>query len=244
MDMQPILDSLPADWEVLVWDNGARTLSRPNIPGWAPVPYLCSPDADCISQEALDSPTGCVPIAWTVPDLSVYARYEAVTYAAGELIFTQDDDVIVSDPQAIVSAWEMAALERNGWRSDSMDKQHVVCNMPQEFRHEFYNDHALVGFGACFHRAAPQRAFQRYARFYANRARIDPDVPVGLDLTSSRILRTCDMVFTGLTPRVLVDVPKTNLPYAEDAGRMYRKPGYINERQDMLDLVRKVSDGR
>ena len=39
-------------------------------------------------------------------DLSVYGRYAAIEDARGDLIYVQDDDVIVSDPQAIVDAWK------------------------------------------------------------------------------------------------------------------------------------------
>lgn len=242
VDMQPILDSLPADWEVLVWDNGARTLSRPNIPRWAPVSYLCSPDADCISQEALDSPTGCAPIAWTVPDLAVYARYEAVTYAAGELIFTQDDDVIVSDPQAIVDELENAKV----WREDYVWENGVIpsgndfaaCNMPHEFR-PHYPDSGLVGFGAAFHRDAPKRAFEQFAKGCAKLGRDDPWLP-----EPGFFNRRADNVFTTLTPRVLVDVPKTDREFASAPGRMWKQPGHTDERDRMIELARRVRDAR
>lgn len=230
VDMQPVLDSLPPEWEVIVYNNHSQYDNAATV--WR----FTTPDREW-------EPNACGALS----DLAVYGRYAAIEHATHDLIYVQDDDVIVSDPQAIVNRrtelqYRVIEQVRDGkWITGA---ETVVCNMPQEFRHAFYDHHSLVGFGACFHRDAPQRAFERYARFYAHRARINPDVPVGLDLTSPRILRTCDMVFTGLTPRVLVDVPKENLPYAEDAGRMYRTPGYVTERQDMLDLVRQVRDGR
>ena len=49
--------------------------------------------------------------------------------------------------------------------------------------------------------------------------------------------RTCDIVLTALTPRVLVDVPKENLPWAEGEERMYRQPEHVGERKRMLDTV-------
>jgi hypothetical protein len=108
--------------------------------------------------------------------------------------------------------------------------------MPQEFRHDFYTDHALVGFGAAFHRDAPTRAFKRFNDFDLR--------PLGMTDTADEFLawyrRTCDVVFTTLTPRVLVDIPKENLSYASDDNRMWKQPEHVGERARMLDLVRKL----
>jgi hypothetical protein len=145
----------------------------------------------------------------------------------------------VSDPKALVRAWheskDAAANDARALWHESPDNlreistgRHVVCNMPPEFRHDFYTDHALVGFGACFHRDAPERAFKNW-----------PIWPGG-DIDFFH--RTCDIVFTALTPRVLVDVPKTNLWWAEDESRMWRQPAHIEERTRMLELVKKVRD--
>lgn len=54
--------------------------------------------------------------------------------------------------------------------------------------------------------------------------------------------RTCDIVFTALTPRVLVDVPYVNLPWASDSNRMWKQAQHIEERQRMLELTLKVRD--
>ena len=210
VEMQPIIDSLSCFDEIVIWDNGARSIQRSD--GWAEV---CT-------------------------DLSVYGRYAAIEYASHDLIYVVDDDVIVSDPQAIVQAWVSAAYGALGdqWHLSLDDvqavsrREHVVCNMPPEFRHDFYTDHALVGFGAAFHRDAPQRAFDRLLG--------TRDCWNGVQ--TEWFHNTCDIVFTGLTPRVLVDIPKTNLPWAEDDNRMYRQPSHISERQRMLDLVRQVRD--
>jgi hypothetical protein len=58
----------------------------------------------------------------------------------------------------------------------------------------------------------------------------------------AKFLRTCDVVFTTLTPRVLVDVPKQDMAYATNSTRMYRQPGHLDERTRMLHLARKVRD--
>jgi hypothetical protein len=104
--------------------------------------------------------------------------------------------------------------------------------MPPEFRHVFYTEHALVGFGSAFHRDAPGRAFDRFSPFYRsiyNETR-----------SNDAFHRCCDVVFTGLTPRVLVDVPKTDLAYASAPNRMWKQPEHQGERQRMLDIVRRV----
>jgi len=184
-------------------------------------------------------------------DLSVYGRYAAIEYTDADLIYVQDDDCIVSDPQALVRAW------KDAWRAGIQGKTgtlqfhsdadlHIVCNMPPEFRHDFYTDHALVGFGAVFHRDAPERAFERIFPS----GTFDPAGTDWYDYTLNGIgpldagffHRTCDIVFTGLTPRVLVDVPKTNLWWAEDESRMYRQPQHVEERLRMLELVKQVRD--
>jgi hypothetical protein len=158
-------------------------------------------------------------------DLAVYGRYAAIQWTDAELIYVQDDDCVVSDPRAIVDAWRE-------WHGRGIPNGHVVCNMPQEFRHDFYEDHALVGFGAAFHRDAPQRAF---ARFFGS----DTGNLITRDL--QHYYRCCDVVFTGLTPRVLVDVPYENLPHAFYETRMWKQPEHQAERARMLDLVRQLA---
>lgn len=207
--MQRIVDSLPEAWEKLVWVNGDGLFCREGT-----------------SSGRLKS----------VPDLSVYGRYAAIQYASGDLIYAADDDCVVSDPQAIVNAWtSMRNTNEYGALPRHTDPQgFVVCNMPPEFRHDFYSDHALVGFGACFHRDAPERAFGTFLKAVAGQ----PEFIGG----AKWFERTCDIVFTALTPRVLVDVPYENLSWATGEDRMYRQPGHVAERTRMLELVRKVRD--
>ena len=228
--MSACMETWPDDWERVVWNNGRGDWVRWRLDGLIP---------------PVDS--------GVASDLSVYGRYAAIEYASHDLIFVQDDDVIVSDPQAIVDAWceghGFPCPGCNGLRSalcsdcegaarDRTD--HVVCNMPQEFRHDFYRDHALVGFGAAFLRRAPRRAFDRWTRHFKaeglERMLNDPRNNNGA------FLYTCDVIFTALTPRVLVDVPKQNLPWATDADRMYRQRDHVAERARMLELALKVRD--
>lgn len=202
VNLDKIIQSLerPPFDEVIVWDNGLRKVLRY---GNTQRPLVAARD---------------------VPDLSVYGRYAAIQYAAGDLIFFQDDDCIVSDPQAIRDAWMPG---------------HLVCNMPERFRHEGYTDSALVGFGSIVERGLPERAFQRYAFNVLLPGRQN----IGQMLDGGEVFnRTCDVVFTTLTPRILVDVLHEDLLYASDVTRMWTQPGHLEERIKMLTLARKVRD--
>lgn len=230
--MAPVIESLPEEWEIIVWSNGGgfSRINRVRADGHV---------------DGRQNWPGAVPL----PDLAVYGRYAAIKYAAHDVCYTQDDDVIVSDPQAIVDG----LIENYGAVVSTpfaffpgspqppvthveMKMGTVVCNMPQEFRHDAYTDSALVGFGAAFHRDAPKRAFDRFL------AHSDP-YGVGLTIEAQEwFWRTCDVMFTTLTDRVLVDVPKVNREFAEDADRMYRQPDHVGERARMLTLARQARD--
>lgn len=215
VDMQPILESLPTEWERLIWDNGAKGYPTghhyKNGDDWRPDGF------------------------WgKVTDLSVYGRYAAIEYASHDLIYVQDDDVIVSDPQAIVDEW----MEEWSYRNEALPpgrsaNDHLVANMPSEFRPN-YPDSCLVGFGAVFHRDAPGRVFSRFFGTDERGGRYARDLLL--------FYRECDTVLTTLMPRVLIDVPKENLPYATDANRLYRQPEHVGARMKMLELARRVRD--
>ena len=140
--------------------------------------------------------------------------------------------MIVSDPQAIVDRYRLVT-DFDGTQDPPYGPEDVVCcNMPPEFR-PHYPDSGLVGFGACFHRDAPQRAFKHFA---------DSWFTEELALGDPMFLRRCDNVFTVLTPRVLVDVPKTDREMASDPNRMWKQPWHTAERDRMIELARKVRD--
>jgi hypothetical protein len=159
-------------------------------------------------------------------DLSVYGRYALIVEAKNPLILVQDDDVL----------HRPAGIEEIIWQSDSGSAEYgrLVVNMPANFRHAFYQEHALVGFGACFHRDLPERAFAQFWRH----PETSPLVPEAED----HFQRTCDVVFTGLTPYTMVDVPYEDLPWATAPNRMWQQPQHQDERHRMLELVRKVRD--
>lgn len=209
-------------------------------------------------------------------NLAVYGRYAAIAEAKHDLIYVQDDDVIVSDPLEIVNEWVYEGAKRAlaGGSVDytesagenlptDLSRDFVVCNMPEAHRSQpFYKEHALVGFGAVFHRDAPQRAFEKFFAKHGHQhirpARERPgqgmDGAQGSNLPCTpsstncahpehaHFHRRCDVLFTALTPRVLVDVPIRNLPYYDAPNRSWKQPNHFKERKKMLELALSVRD--
>lgn len=211
VDMQPILNSLPAEWEKIVWVNGGN-IER----------HWWQGDPSQVNVTYPDS----------APDRGPYGRFAAIEYASHDLIYVQDDDVIVSDPQAIVDRY-LAVTEFPPEPPYGPDEV-VVCNMPQEFR-PHYPDSAMVGFGAAFHRDAPTRAFDRFRKAMSPSGRWEI-------AQQGVFLRESCRIFTVLTPRVLVDVPKTDMPYASDPNRLWKQPDHVAMRELALSWARKVRD--
>lgn len=173
VDLAEVVESLPPEWEVVVWDNSKRV------------------------------------------DFAVYGRYAAIELTEAPIIYVQDDDAVL-DPSGFETL--MAGYQPNA----------VTSNMPARFRHDFYRDHCLVGFGAIFHRDLPARAFKRFNDRY------------GDDVAEDWFWRTCDVVFTALTPRLFVDVPHRDLPWASEPDRMWKQPTHQGERTTMLNMAREV----
>lgn len=194
VNLGPIFETLPTAWEVIVWDNGEQAMTRFRR-------------GEFLSTQV-------------VPEASVFGRYEAAARANSEVVYVQDDDCLVSEPQAIVDALaELPYATRD---------RTLVANMPQEFR-AHYSDSCLVGFGAAFIYGLPSRVFSGWYE------REHPAAVV------EAFPRTCDVVFTGLVPeRVLVDLPKQNLWEATQPGRMYRQPTHVSERAATLARVREL----
>lgn len=147
-------------------------------------------------------------------NLAVYARYAAIERATRAVIYTQDDDCLI-DADAIVAAYEPDRL---------------VANMPRS-RWDDYPDSTLVGWGAVFDSDLANAAFDRFEMAYpAEGCSADPTW-----------LRTCDVVFSALTPRTVIDVGFGHLPWAEDPARaMFKQRGHKEERDRMLDLCRQI----
>lgn len=220
VDMRPILASLPDEWEKIVWDN------RKGV-------YV---NGECVQP---------------IPnDLGPYGRFEGIQqYASNDICYVQDDDVLVSDPQGIVDEWE---LRRKFDDPDSVfrkplpheQQEHLVANMPKEFR-PYYTDSAMVGFGAAFYREAPKRAFIRYGVMDES-GELSVEGRGSMDAIehTRMFLRESCRIFTTLTPIILVDIPKKNMPYALAPNRLWKQPDHIRFRDTALDLAREARDAR
>lgn len=231
VDLRPVLDSLPREWEQVVWNNSGSDAGA---------------TVSVRDPRKHERESGAVKMQQVGHDISVYGRYHAIQYASHDLIYVQDDDCILSDPNEILEwwyRWQAATEEEKGHPHFS----HVICNMPQEFRHDFYTDHALVGFGAAFHRDVPARAFsQLWIQMAKTRGFAVPEGRIwerALELANDPSYwpqffhRTCDIPFTGLSPRVLVEIPKENLPWAEADNRMWKQSDHQGERARMRELM-------
>lgn len=174
-------------------------------------------------------------------DLSVFGRYQAIQATGKPVVLVVDDDVALS-PEAVDGL--LAAYEPGK----------IVANMPTEYRAR-YTDSCLVGFGAIFERDLPRQAFNRCfsrqdayehigdgTRLHGRHVFWTNDGVVSMSESAFR--RTCDVIFTTLTPRALIDVPFQYLPWTRAENRMYRNGAYLKERQRMLELARKVRDAR
>ncbi len=152
-------------------------------------------------------------------DLAVYGRYAGIEQARNDVVFTLDDDCLVSyEAQDIL----LAAYEPGM----------IVANMP-ESRWRDYPDSCLIGWGAVFDRSLVDLAFARFSGWED-----DDEIP----LTRSGFFeRECDVMFTTLTPHTKIDAGFTHQPWAEDPARaMFLSPR--PDRDRMLELARKVRD--
>lgn len=150
----------------------------------------------------------------TDDDLAVYGRYAAIDNVDEQVILVVDDDTALSRGviESLLANYQPGLL---------------TANMPAAHRGERYTDSCLVGFGAIFDRDLPMRAFAR-----AESLRLDEQV----------FNRTCDVVFTSLTPFQLVDWPVEHLPWSYDRSRMYKQPGFGSERGEVLEACRTVRE--
>lgn len=159
-------------------------------------------------------------------DCGVYGRYAAIEEATHQRIYVQDDDCLI-DAEAVAAAYEPGRL---------------VANMPAS-RWRDYPDSTLVGWGAVFDSWLPGRAFAEFSRsLFASRPNSRTIAEVS---TAAR--RRCDVVFSALTPRTVIDVGFEHLPWAELPDRNFRQPGHKSERDRVLGLcraIRAVDDDR
>jgi hypothetical protein len=222
-------------------------------------------DLSPIIDRLADAPSIIEIVVWNnskEQDLSVYGRYKAIERCGCDLIFVQDDDCLV-DADLIIRCWmsgnsfdstEMIRKARQispdlacnykeaAWIADAnqgyiRDYVYIVANMPAS-RWPDYPDSCLVGWGAVFHRNLPDKAFRRFRDWQLATS------GVALKTESDWFQRTCDVVFTTLTPHVKVDAGFQHLPWAEGPGRMFTDDyqRHRSERERMLQIARQVRD--
>lgn len=143
-------------------------------------------------------------------NLGVYGRYAAIGLTDAELIYVQDDDAVL----------ERESLDALVNRAMMMPAA-LFANMPERFR-PHYPDSCLVGFGAAFGRDLPARAFER----------IERDPPF--------FNLTCDVFFTTLTERYLLDLPYRDRPFASDSDRMWKQADHVPMRSAALAEARAL----
>lgn len=199
VELTKIIDSLPPDWQLIIWNNGSRR---------ATVSY-----EDEFGLEEVHS----LP----VDDLGVFGRYAAIEYAINDLIYVQDDDAVISNPQAVVD--ELIATEEEGVE--------LVTNIPHAFRsaeREVFT--MLVGFGAAFRRDHADPVFVRFGSRW----------PAFFIEEEALFHRTCDIIFWALSKVEATHVPLELLPWSYADNRMWRQAEHTAERQRVLELADAV----
>jgi hypothetical protein len=142
-------------------------------------------------------------------DFKVFSRFIAAQNAPSDYVYFQDDDCIVD-------------LSAYPW---DLTGNHVLCNMPKEYRKNYPGPTQLLGFGSVIPRSLIVPTFNRYLAYY----------PLG-----PMLLRECDRIFTGLNPCRLCNVPITHMPYAMDEDRMYRRPEHNVQRRVAEEQIREI----
>lgn len=144
-------------------------------------------------------------------NLSVYGRYAGLVDADHDVIYVQDDDCLV-DVERVIAAYEPGRL---------------VANMPRS-RWDDYPDSTLVGWGAVFDRGLPGIAFWKYETYNLFQGSVDA------------FRRDCDLVFSALTPRTVIDADFEHLPWAETQGRLFKQAGHAKLRATLLAECRRI----
>lgn len=160
-------------------------------------------------------------------DKKVAGRYEGIAEANHDIVVVQDDDCII-DVARVVAAYAPGRL---------------VANMPVG-RWSDYPDSALVGWGAVFDRDLPDKAFRTY---FASELERDPKrwawAKENKHLRGAawqEFDRTCDVIFSALTPRTIIDVGFRHREFAEGSDRMFKQPGHKAERDAVLERCRAI----
>lgn len=210
VDMWPVIESLPLSWEVVIWNNGHHCC------------HILQPAHDEFPRSRHKG-----LIETKKENYMGYGRHAGAALARGEIIYTQDDDVIVSNPGAIVEHWQRLNENELFMSTDPTPWPGIVANLPVEFR-PHYTDSAMLGFGAAYHRTTPAKVFSRFL------------AAAEMDEMDELFLRESDRALTALTPFSLVVVDKEDREFASDPDRLWKQSDHIQRRDEMLALARRV----
>ena len=146
------------------------------------------------------------------PDLGPYGQLEAARTQDMKVVYFQDDDVIVSEPSAVVTAWKPGG---------------IVCNVPQEYRKNYATaPDTLMGFGSVLE----VRLILRTLKKYFDAGFKDDKI----------FLREPGRLLTILNPVEMVDVPITHLPWAHAENRLFRQPDHMQCCQEMRNRAARI----
>ncbi len=135
--MGQILDSIPPEWPVVLWNNASHSLANPTWQRWPAN----------TSRYPSYGPSG------PASDQKVWGRYEALSLVETPLAFFQDDDCLLRPEtfEALLEAWEPGYVVGNAF--------------DDPVRLAKYHDTTLLGWGSVFEKHLPFKAFDRYATF-------------------------------------------------------------------------------
>jgi len=173
-----------------------------------------------------------------IVDLKVYGRYEVAKQASNDVIYWQDDDVIFSEHDALMAAYEPGVFVSNNAHGSNAGG---------------YDDLALQAAGALCPRHLVDytwaRWFERFPyNLYEKASCLQDDgieMPVrGIAGFTLGVLYEADFIFGVLCPRwKQIDLPYTRL-YADDDSRLCRQPWQEGLKLEMTNIARAIRDGR
>jgi len=146
-------------------------------------------------------------------DLKTYGRYAALPECANDVVFFQDDDIVLLDHDALLSAYEPGVIVANmsdGW-----------------WQNRDLHDSVFVGAGAILDRSIPRRAFEKYDSMFP-RDEVFFLYPEAMVTIPSRIKR--------------VDLPLEVLPWGYAPNRMNAQPWFEEWMAESIRRGRAVRD--
>lgn len=138
-------------------------------------------------------------------DEGPYGQFVEGQAATTKLVYFQDDDC-VTEPAAIIAQWEPGK---------------IVCNIPDaHWAHYRDAPDVLMGFGSCFEQSLILETFLRYVEHFP---------------MDEVLKREPGRIFTALNRQRIkrVNVPVTNLPWADAPNRLYRQQDHIAMRDEV-----------